>query len=410
MNEGRTPAADHAVRVGFILDLGRALHTYGTPAHRLEQTLERAAHTFGIPGQFFATPTSLIAAFGRVEEQRTHLLRLDPGETDLERLAQVDRIGGDVIAGRLAPAEGSARIALAHSGPRRYGSLVRLLAFGLTSACAARFLGGGAKEVAVAGTIGLAGGLLDEIGGRIGGWRRVAAPLGAALAALIAYGLSSVLGGLAISTAILGGLIVLLPGLTLTIAMAELSSRHLVAGTARFAGALGAFLVIAFGVALGARVAAATFGAPLAAPPVPLPGWTEALALAIAALTFTVLLRAHPSHAPAILVVGAVAFVAGRASAAPLGPELAIFAAAFAAAATSNFQARIFDRPASVTLVPALLLIVPGSVGFRSLAALLDRATLDGVEAAFRMTIMLAALVTGMFAAQIVVPARRWSE
>ena len=82
----------------------------------------------------------------------------------------------------------------------------------------------------------------------------------------------------------------------------------------------------------------------------------------------------------------------------------------FAAAAASNLQARLFDRPASITLVPSLLLIVPGSVGFRSIASLLDRATLDGVETAFRMTLMLAALVTGLFSAQIAVPARRWSE
>lgn len=398
------------VRIGFILRLGRALHAYGTPAHRLEQMLERVARTLGTPGQFLATPTSLIAAFGEVEDQRTHLLRLEPGDTDLERLSEADRIGGEVIDGRLDPAEGSARIERLRTRPRRYGTLLHLLAFSLTSACAARFLGGGLYEVAVAAVIGLAGGLLDEAFARAGAWRRVAAPLAAAVAAFIANGLSAPIGGFAISTAILGGLIILLPGLTITVAMAELSSRHLVAGTARFAGAIGAFLVIAFGVALGARLAYVAFGAPLTAAAAPLPGWTEALALLVAPLTFTVLLRARPGHAPAILAVGAIGFVAGRISAAPLGPELAIFAAAFAAAAASNLQARLFQRPASVTLVPSLLLIVPGSVGFRSIASLLDRATLDGVETAFRMTLMLAALVTGLFSAQIAVPARRWSE
>jgi uncharacterized membrane protein YjjP (DUF1212 family) len=402
------PAA--STRIGFILALGRALHAYGTPAHRLEDVLARVAHRLGVMGQFFATPTSLFAAFGRTEDQRMHLLRLEPGETDLERLADVDRIGGEVIAGRLTPEAGSARIEAAQSRPSRYGALVHVPAFALTSAAAARFLGGGAAEIAVAGLIGLAGGALDEIASRIAGWRRVAAPLAAALAAVIANVASGLLGGLAISTTILGGLIVLIPGFALTVAMAELSSRHLVAGTARLAGAAGAFLAIAFGVAIGGRIAAAAFGAPITMEPAPLPVWTEGVALLIAPLTFTVLMRAHPAHAPALLAVGALAFLAGRAGAAALGPEIGIFVAAFTAAALSNVQARLFDRPASLTLVPSLLLIVPGSVGFRSIAALLDRATLDGVETAFRMTVLLAALVTGMFTAQIAVPARRWSE
>lgn len=403
------PAAA-STRIGFILALGRALHAYGTPAHRLEDVLTRVARRLDVTGQFFATPTSLFAAFGRTEDQRMHLLRLEPGETDLERLAEVDRIGGDVIAGRLTPEAGSVRIEAAQSRPNRYGALVHVSAFALTSAAAARFLGGGAAEVATAAAIGLAAGTLDEVASRIHGWRRVAAPVAAALAALIAHAASRVFGGLAISTAIIGGLIVLIPGFTLTVAMAELSSRHLVAGTARLAGAAGAFLAIAFGVAIGGRLAAAALGAPLIAEAAALPAWTEWLALLAAPITFTVLMRAHPAHAPALLAVGALAFVAGRAGAAALGPELGIFVAAFVAAAASNVQARWFDRPASLTLVPSLLLIVPGSVGFRSIAALLDRATLDGVETAFRMTVLLAALVTGMFAAQIAVPARRWSE
>jgi uncharacterized membrane protein YjjB (DUF3815 family) len=82
----------------------------------------------------------------------------------------------------------------------------------------------------------------------------------------------------------------------------------------------------------------------------------------------------------------------------------------FAAAIASNAIARVLDRPVSITLVPALLLLVPGSVGFRSLASLVDRQTVSGIETAFRMVLMLSALVVGMFGAQAIAPSRRWSE
>jgi len=50
---------------------------------------------------------------------------------------------------------------------------------------------------------------------------------------------------------------------------------------------------------------------------------------------------------------------------------------------------------------------VPGSIGFRSLALLLDKEVVNGIEAAFRMVIMFAALVAGLQVAGIAVPAPR---
>ena len=48
---------------------------------------------------------------------------------------------------------------------------------------------------------------------------------------------------------------------------------------------------------------------------------------------------------------------------------------------------------------------MPGSVGFRSLTLLMNRDVLPGVEAAFRMMIMLAALVAGLLMAGVAAPA-----
>ncbi len=400
----------HEARVGFVLRLGRALHAYGTPSHRLEDTLVRVADQLEVPGQFFATPTSIFASFGAVEQQHTHLLRLEPGETNLEKLAAVDAIGGDVIAGRLTPVAGSAAIDAVVSMPPRYPAALTVLAFGLVSAAAARFLGGGLREIEVASLVGVVTGTLAIAAQRLPGWGRVFEPLAACVGGAVATLAVHAVGGAAFSIATVSGLLVLLPGLTLTIAMAELSARHLVAGTARLVGAIGAFLAIGFGVAVGSRLAQFAAGPVVPVVPVPLPLWTEGLALLIAPLAITVLLRARPSHAPSILGVGVVAFFAGRFGAAVLGPELGIVVASFAAAIASNVIARVFDRPVSITLVPALLLIVPGSVGFRSLASLVDRQTVSGIETAFRMVLMLSALVVGLFGAQAVAPSRRWSE
>ena len=49
---------------GFLVKLGRALHTYGTPSHRTEEALTRIAARLGLRAQFLVTPTSILGSFG----------------------------------------------------------------------------------------------------------------------------------------------------------------------------------------------------------------------------------------------------------------------------------------------------------------------------------------------------------
>ena len=53
------------------------------------------------------------------------------------------------------------------------------------------------------------------------------------------------------------------------------------------------------------------------------------------------------------------------------------------------------------------MLFRSGSVGFRSLALLLDQAVVDGIQAAFRMVIMFSALVAGLQVAAVAAPPPR---
>ena len=127
----------------------------------------------------------------------------------------------------------------------------------------------------------------------------------------------------------------------------------------------------------------------------------------LAPLSFTVIMRARPVDALPILGVCVLGFLGGRLGSATLGPELGLFAGAFVAGLASHLHARWRGLPVMVTLSPALLLLVPGSVGFRSIAFLLDQEVLDGIQAAFRMVIMFAALVAGLQVAGVAVPVPR---
>ena len=398
---------DRQANISFMLRLARALHSYGIPAHRLEDVLDSAARKLGLEGQFFSTPTSIFAAFGKQDEQHTFLLRVNPGDVDLGKLADLDAVAVRVLREGLAPVEGSAQIDAVIAAPPRYGQMLTTLAFGLASAAASRFLGGGAKEIALSATLGLLIGLLSLATGRWTGLGRVFEPLAAFTVTVLAVVFSFVFGAYAVSNATLAGLIVLMPGLTLTVAMIELSTQHLASGTARLSAAFVVFLGMGFGVAIGDTVTSRFFGAARLARAAVLPEWTMWLALVAMSLAFTVLLRAKPRDAGWIVVAGAIAFTGAKAGAAWFGGDLGVFVGALTVSVASRGYARLLDRPATITQVPGLLLLVPGSVGFRGLAALLDKQVISGVDTTFKMILTAVALVAGVLIANILAPLRR---
>src|SRR5262245_50351260 len=132
--------------IAFVLRLGRALHALGYSSHRIEELLAEAAARLRLEGQFFTTPTSIFSAFGPQEQQRTFLVRVEPGDLHLERLGRVQEIAEGVIAGRRTPREGVAALDALDREPPRWGVALTTLAFGIAGGSAACLLGGAARR------------------------------------------------------------------------------------------------------------------------------------------------------------------------------------------------------------------------------------------------------------------------
>ncbi len=404
------PPGDEAhveASIDFAMRLGVGLHAFGAPAHRVEEALTHISRRLGLEGQFFSTPTSVMAAFSAPGRRSNRLVRVQKWGLDLGRLADLDAIAEDVSEGRLTPAQGLTGIEAVGASPPRYGRAWVMLCYGLSSAASARFFGGALQEIAVAGGIGLLLGVVAELTSRREESERVFEPVGAFLGTVMATLAGAGLGGVSVPIATIAGLITLFPGLTFTVAMTELATRNLASGTSRLAGALVVFLNLGFGVALGSRVGGALVTVAPAVDPQPLPGWTEGLALGVACLTFGVLLRVPRRDLPWVMAAGVLAYGGSRAGAVLLQPELGSFLGALAVGMASNLYARWLKRPAVVPLVPGIMLLVPGSLGFRSISSLLARDVLSGVELAFAMGLSGVSLVAGLLMANVLVSPRR---
>lgn len=407
-------SADHQAlpeeraRVAFLLRLGVALHRYGAPAHRLEGALTQVAARLGLVGRFFSTPTAIFASFGAQESLRTGLVRVEPGEMDLGRLVELDALSEEIVRGERTLGEASQRLEDLLTTPSRYGPLTTVLCHAFAATAGARLFGGGLKEAGVAALIGLAVGLVGAFSRKSAGGVRVVEPLAAFLAAFIASSASRLFGPLSVEVSTVAGLIVLLPGLALTIALTEIATRNLISGTARLTAAALVFLQLAFGVALGGKLAALVFTQPILAGTNPQPpAWTAYAALILGTISLVVLFRARWRDTGWVLLAALIAFGGARAGSSLLGPELGAFTGAFLLAVTSNLVGRVFQRPAVATIVPGLMLLVPGSIGFRSLESLLQQDVLAGVGTAFSMVLVGVAIVAGLLVANVVVAPRK---
>lgn len=395
-----------AEAIEFILALGKALHRYGTAANRLEEDIREVSRRLGLQVEVFTTPTTLIMSFGEPSQLRTRMERVEAGELDLGKLGELDDLVIQVARRMVTPSQGLVRLQEIIDAPSRYGYFASTLSHAVTAGSFTVFFGGSLADVATSAIIGLLLGLLAQIMKRSVDQAHVYELVGAALAAFAAGVTSSLWGAVVPPLVTASSLILLLPGMQLTTAITELATRNLIAGTARLMFAVIVLLQLVVGVFLGERLANAVVDVHQSVP-LPVPAWMPWVALVTASLGVTVLLRAAPRAFGWILLASLVAYLGTRAGSEWLGKDMGVLIGAFALGVLGNIYSRWLQRPAQVVVVPAMLLLVPGSLGFRAMSSLLGHQTLTGVETMFIMFVVAIAIVAGLLVANAVVSPRR---
>ncbi len=396
-------------RVKFILKFGKALHAVGAPAHTLEGTLQDMCQLFGIKGSIVSLPTAIFSSFNYGEEELTKIERVIPMGVNLGKLSQVDSVARDVIQARLSYDEGS--LALDHilNSPDPYGRLVRVLCFVFSAAGFMVLFGGTWGDFLASITIGTLIGFLSlfQPSQAIGLTAQMFEAMIAIVASFMSYFLLKVFPSLNVGVIILSSLIIFMPGLFITIAIAEIATQNLTSGTSRLMGGVMILLKLSFGVFVGAKIASYVH-----IPAIPfefsqIPSWIPILTLPITALMATVIFKAQRSDWIWVTLAGIYGYVLSKAATHYFGAEMGILIGGFCVGAMSNIFARLKDRPSSLFQFPGIILLVPGSMGYRSFSFLFEKDIVGGLGTAFGMITLAMALVVGIFLGNILVKPRR---
>lgn len=402
---GESPQPYESSRYGaLVLNLGRALLHVGSPAHRLESAMQIMADRLGLRAEFFSTPTALIVSLGDASKQQTFLARSDPGSANLSKLADLTEVMDQLASGHLDPEEADHKVRAIDSAPPRYGPILQLLGFVAIALGVAPMIGGGLRETMLAGVLGIVTGLsvlwLSSHADR----SRLITPIAAALISFLGTLWCGFDPQTALMPAVIGAMIALLPGMDLTTASRELATGHLVSGASRMAFALIIFALLTFGLVMGGMAGQALVGEVDLVTPSPRPAWLPPVAVLIAALGLMLLFQAH--RRDWFWMLGACLLAWGGASlGAILGaPVMGAFIGALVVGLAGNLFVKFTGRPGSIIHLPGLILLVPGSIGLRSLATLLGDDVVSGIETAMLAGIIAVALTTGMILASVLLP------
>ncbi|MEP6906597.1 MAG: threonine/serine exporter family protein [Pseudoxanthomonas sp.] len=413
MSQVTTANATYAQRIAFVCETATRLHTYGTTAQRLEGAVVALSTRLGLDCEPWSSPTGLILSFSDPSRplgasDTTRVIRLAPGDNDLYKLSESDRIAEAVAGGAMSIAQGHTALRGLDRKPGLRWRATQLLAFALASGAVAGLWRLPWVDIATATVIGLLIGVQSVLNEKRPRLKEASDAVSALMAGIVAVLVSNFIQPLNLNSVIIASLVVLLPGMTLTNAVNELTSQHLVSGTARFAGAIATILKLTVGSMIALKLTELLGVEAVVRAGRPQPDWMEWVSLVLAAYAFAVLFKAHRRDYGWVMAAAISGYLISRFAGEAWGSPVGIFLSALSMTAAGNLFARWANKPGAIIRVPGIIMLVPGSNSLRGVITLMQQQdVMVGNTALMAVVNIVMALVAGLLFGNLLLPARK---
>ncbi|KAI8835685.1 hypothetical protein BJ741DRAFT_607622 [Chytriomyces cf. hyalinus JEL632] len=416
--EGISVAEDDIkVKKAFILKLARVFHQYGAPSHRFEHHLEQVSRTLNVKAEFSLLPSLIMVSFEDENgDSSTQLIKV-PGGLNMAKLAQVNALCLTLTQG-LIDCQGAADLLEGVRAAKDYsdyviqvtypicGFGVALLLFQLTW-----------LESAISGFLGLLLGVMSLLADKYSGFGYMFEFLGSLVATFIARSLQGVLREYCFDyvKVTLSSLAVFVPGLALTIAIIELSTKNIVSGTVRLIGALFNSMLYGFGMALGSALVLWDTQPPTnpTTCAATSPMWALVFLLPLS-MSVNLIFQSHPHQWPIMTLASAMGYAAyqffNSIPSLQVQPTTVTALSGLVIGLTGNIYARATNDVAVAPIFSAIMLQVPGALSVKSTlglfvgsAGMASHNSIDGVTFTFQMLSIGLSLAMGLFLATLLV-------
>jgi uncharacterized membrane protein YjjP (DUF1212 family) len=402
----RDPKMEQAFRL--IINIGMAAHAFGATSLRVESYLARTAQALGLKGEFMATPKYIYFVIWQHDDlqQHTNFAATPASAFDMTRLAELSDLVKQIELGVVTVTEGSAAldgINIDTGHPPTYNKTIVGLGYALAGAGFAIMLSLSWFDVFLATLLSLIvyatvlqAAYWPGLEHRLETSSGFVASVLANLAALLAPGSDA-------SMVTLCALVMLLPGFSLTLGIAELSAQRVVAGMQRLVSGLLTTFKLFLGAAAGALLVMRFATIPDPASPFDIPAiwiWVSALCLTSGiAIAFQVRPRDF-----GWVVLGGVLAYAGVLVGNQFGYWQGSFLGAITLGIYSSLYAWILGRPESIVMLTAIMVLVPGAGAYRALQAAAMAGAASGLTAEWQVFVNILAILAGVLVAFTIVP------
>ncbi len=359
---------DYYTLLELAVGLGYELAMAGAETYRVEESVRRVLLAYGIEAEIFAIPNSLIVSIETPwRKPMTRMRRIGQHGNDLDAVEQFSALSRAICGEKPEPAEGLKWLAEAKSRRAKYRFPTVLLGNFAAAAGYALFFGGTLADTIWAGVLGLLVALSSRFLDKIQTNPFFTTITASFLMALTAYAVEAVNLAHNADAAIMGTVMLLVPGLLFTNAMRDIIYGDTNSGVNRVAQVF----LIAAGIALG-TAAAWTSAKTLWFSPadhytLTYPALVQILAGGIGCAGFLIVFNVHGKGAPLCVLGGCLTWAVYLVVIALGGNDLmGNFCAALFAAFYSEIMARVRKCPATAFLVISLLPLIPGGSIYRT--------------------------------------------
>ncbi len=352
---------DYNKLLDMATDLAYRQAMAGAETYRVEECVNHIMAAYGLHAEVFSIPTSLIVNIETPEgESLTSMRRIGFHGNDIDAVEQYNSLSRRICSETPDPHIADQWLKQADKSRKYYPFPLYLLGHAMAALGFAYFFGGSIADSLCAAVCGILVGLVNYFLNKMKVNPFFTTIVASFLMSLTAYGASVF--GINADMAIIGALMLLVPGLLFTNALRDIIYGDTNSGTNRTVQVFLTAAAIALGTASAYTIGQSLWGIttfPQQAYPAPLP---QCIAAFVACTGFLFVFNVH-GYGSLLCAVGglfswAVYCVAEHFGA---GAVLASFVAAVAAAGYAEVMARVRKCPALPYLVISMLPMIPGA-------------------------------------------------
>jgi uncharacterized membrane protein YjjP (DUF1212 family) len=364
MTDAHADEAD-AVAVDFLARLGSAMGAANYPIGLVRRTLTLASAHYGLTNQLLVLPN--FVQYGGFDDTAGTKLRVVRAERDLrfDQTFPLAVLVERTERGEVSAEEGLAELDRIEALRPRFPPWVSVVGYAVESASFALILQPTLIALVAATGFGLIVGTLGLVGRLSSAVAQLLPTLSAFLVATIAFTIGRMLHlGEDSLRVLVPPLALFLPGVAITLAVIELTTREVVSGSARLIAGFMRLAQLAFGILIATQVTGVSAAELSVAPVNKFGAWAPWVGVALYAVGLMLYLGPPTRFFPWLLMILFAAYIGQFVTNLLFGSYASGFGGGFVLMVSAMLLSlRESTPPTAALLLPGFWLLVPGSIG-----------------------------------------------